>query len=149
MIKRAIRLKEYTPNIDQWCPPSEEYLKGTDSTFSVSPFRCRSGKHGFIETGNTSLDEDQPLIFLGDSIVESTFGHESERFASVTERLSKDQGLSVRCPNGACIRLVDLHPVTDGDPSGFYNELHLSPSGHQITRKYRNTSHWRCLHSSS
>ncbi|UWX96112.1 hypothetical protein N2K95_10515 [Arthrobacter zhaoxinii] len=100
MAKRYIRLKEYTPRSDQWITPSPEYLSGTDGTLQVGPFRCRSDENGFIQTGNPSLPGTQPVVFLGDSFVESLYAPEHDRFVSVVERTLRSKGHNVQCMNG-------------------------------------------------
>lgn len=100
MAKRYIRLKEYPTNSDQWVTPSPDYISGTDGTLPEGPFRCRSDYNGFIQTGNPSVPGARPIVFLGDSFVESMYTAESDRFVSVVERTLRTHGHSVQCMNG-------------------------------------------------
>lgn len=100
MQKRHIRLKEYPPGHDQWATPSAEYLARTDGTLEPGPFRVRSDHDGFIMTGNNPPVTAKPVVFLGDSFVESIYAAEDERFVSSTERALRGAGLDVRFLNG-------------------------------------------------
>lgn len=100
MAKRQIRLKEYPPGSDAWVTPSAEYLARTDGTMGEGPFRCRSDKNGFIATGNNKSTSAKPVVFLGDSFVESVYAAEADRFVSATERALTGFGLDVQCLNG-------------------------------------------------
>lgn len=100
MQKRHIRLKEYPPGHDQWATPSAEYRSRTDGTLEPGPFRVRSDGNGFIMTGNNPPASAKPVVFLGDSFVESIYAAEEERFVSSTERDLRGAGLDVRFLNG-------------------------------------------------
>lgn len=98
--RRFIRLKETAPNQDVMRARPEGYLEATDGTVGDGPWRVRTDRHGFIMTGNDIREDVPPLVFLGDSFVESTFTPEGVRFVSHVERLFADHGIEYRCLNG-------------------------------------------------
>lgn len=93
MGKRYIRLKEMTPGTDRVYTPTEAQLETTDGSPAGEDYRCRVDGDGFILTGNPDLD-GAPLVFMGDSFVESMFAHEETRFVSQVERL-----IGLKCLN--------------------------------------------------
>lgn len=98
--KRHIRLKEYPPGHEQWATPSAEYRARTDGTLGPGPFRVRSDKNGFIMTGNNPPESGKPVVFVGDSFVESIYAPEHERFVAASERELLAMGSDVRFFNG-------------------------------------------------
>jgi GDSL-like Lipase/Acylhydrolase family len=106
---RYIRLLEHGPNHDQWMTPSDEYLAERDGTLEKRPYRYRTDEHGFIRTGRTLPQEEKPLIFLGDSVIENYWVDEDKRTCAVLEGLLRDAGLAVRVLNGGVSGASTLH----------------------------------------
>lgn len=84
---RSIRLKEHDPNKDREVNVIDKYVRRSDGTIPDGPFRLRTDEHGFIQTGNTVDPNDPAVTLIGGSFVESSFSHETTRFASQAERL--------------------------------------------------------------
>lgn len=78
----------------------DSYRAKTDGSLGDGPWRCRSDADGFLITGNETAADAAPIVFLGDSFVESMYNPESVRFVSVAERALNAQGWNVRCLNG-------------------------------------------------
>lgn len=95
-MKRTIRLKELEPGTETWHTPAPEYLARTDGSLPAEPYHCRVDNDGFLVTGNPSSSLP-PLVFMGDSFVESMYTHEQDRFVSVVERGLTD----FRCLNAS------------------------------------------------
>lgn len=100
MVKRNIRLKEMQPGADNELAPSPEYRERADKSLGSGPFRTRTDTDGFLVTGNPVVEGAEPIVFLGDSFVESLYAAEDERFVAVLEREMRIAGKSVRCLNG-------------------------------------------------
>ena len=107
--RRFIRLKETAPNQDVLRERPEGFLESTDGTVGPGPWRLRTDRHGFIMTGNTVREEADPIVFLGDSFVESTFTPESTRFVSQLERIYAAGGKEYRFLNGGYSGATTLH----------------------------------------
>lgn len=91
---RSIRLKEADPSTDVWHTPAPTIREASNDTLQSGPFHARTDSNGFLMTGNPSTDET-PVVFLGDSFVESMFADEQVRFISQLERM-----IPYRCHNG-------------------------------------------------
>lgn len=100
MVQRSIRLKEMRPGIDLLREPAAEYLARVDPCLELGPYRTRTDDDGFLMTGNRVQSSAPPLVFLGDSFVESMYSYEDLRFVSVIERGLIESGVEVRCLNG-------------------------------------------------
>lgn len=100
---RSIRLKEFDPNADAWHEPTGEYRTRCNETLEAGPFHQRADENGFLVTGNPT-PEGEPIVFLGDSFVESLFAEPTNRFVSQVERLTGQ-----RCLNGGYSGATTLH----------------------------------------
>lgn len=103
MANRSIRLKEHEPNSDKSYEVADKYRIESNETLGEGPFRVRTDQDGFILTGNEPAD-GPPVVFLGDSFVESSFASEQARFVSQVERLT-----GYRCLNGGYSGSTSLH----------------------------------------
>lgn len=102
--RRFIRLKEWGPHLDMVMRPSETYLAGTDGSLAAADFRLRTDTDGFIVGSARSdtaapADRDGRVVVFGDSLVESVYVHEGDRFVAQAESLLAVQGLRIRCAN--------------------------------------------------
>lgn len=92
-MKRYIRLKELPPGADVIHTPVAAHIEVADETLIVGPYRCRVDSDGFMLSGNPPVG-GTPIVFLGDSFVESMFTNEQDRFVSHVERV-----LGITCLN--------------------------------------------------
>lgn len=102
--RRFIRLKEWGPHLDMMMRPSDAYIAGTDGSLVAADFRLRTDTDGFIvgpDRVDTAVpaDRDGRVVVFGDSLVESVYVHEGERFVAQAESRLAGQGLHIRCAN--------------------------------------------------
>jgi len=100
MTKRYIRLKEMTPNTQFEHVPAPDYISKVGPSLGAGPFLARTSSDGFLETGNTEINDSCQIVFLGDSFVESLYVPEMSRFPSIVERQLFDLGFPYACRNG-------------------------------------------------
>lgn len=103
---RNIRLKEHSPNNETSYEVAALYRNVANESLGEGPFLLRTDMHGFICTGNEVLPEGEPVAFLGDSFVESTYASEESRFISQVERIT-----GFPCLNGGYSGSTTLHSL--------------------------------------
>lgn len=106
MQKRYIRLKEMTPGTDRIYTPTDEQLETTDGSPAGRDFRCRVDAEGFILTGN-AVSSSPPIVFMGDSFVESMFASEDQRFVSEIERMIAKTCLNAGYSGSTTLQLLN------------------------------------------
>lgn len=109
MTKQYIRLKNFSPNLDELHSPAEKYISHTDGTLDIDQYRLRTDECGFIKTGNSLNGTGDFIYFLGDSLVESIYCHEDQRFCSIFERKLNFSGFSARALNAGYSGATLLH----------------------------------------
>lgn len=109
MSKQYIRLKQFSANLDKLYTPSESYLMHTDGSLKPEQYRLRTDNNGFIVTNNNYNSFDFPICFLGDSLVESLYSHEEERFCSIFERNLNFSGRTAKVLNAGYSGSTLLH----------------------------------------
>lgn len=109
MSKQYIRCKQFSKNLDGDHIPSEKYLSGTDGSLPADRYRLRTDEYGFIVTGNEIHDSSNCIFVLGDSLVESIYCHERDRFCSGLERNLKKMGFPAAVKNAGYSGATLLH----------------------------------------
>jgi Glycosyltransferase family 25 (LPS biosynthesis protein) len=89
-MRRAIRLKEFTPSSVIRHTPPDWYIQSKDSTLEKKECLIRTDEHGFILSGPTPVASSIRLVVLGDSVVEGMFVDENDRFCSRLETALSD-----------------------------------------------------------
>lgn len=112
MTKQSIRLKSYSGNRIKTVSATEQMIQLSDETLDPGPHRLRTDENGFISTGNLETRASEPVIVLiGGSFVESSMSAETDRFASVLERLLRDAGYRYRILNAGYSGMTTLHQL--------------------------------------
>lgn len=109
--RRFIRLKEWTPDLDVRLRPTPAYLSGTDGSLPDQEYRLRTDADGYIlPPADDSTSRDNPtLLVLGDSLVESVYVPEHQRFVAAVEPWLAQRGVHYRCLNGGYSGATTLH----------------------------------------
>lgn len=88
------------PDTERVHTPTPAYRADSDASLGSGPFVCQSDSYGFIRTGNGDRASLPPLVFLGDSFVESLYVQAENRFVSRVERDLDSVGMRYQCLNG-------------------------------------------------
>ncbi len=109
-MRRAIRLKEYTPSSVIRNIPPEWYLRAKDSTLENREYLLRTDPNGFILSGPNYDTSDLQIVVLGDSIVEAMYVDEHSRMCSHLETsLAELIGRPIQVLNGGYSGATSLH----------------------------------------
>lgn len=105
MAKRHIRLKEWAPNTGFERAPTPAQMAGSDGTLDAGPFSFKTDTDGFIRSG-AAPRAGQPVVVIGDSVVECLFAHEGSRMTDHAEREAR-----VPVLNGGVSGTTTLHAL--------------------------------------
>lgn len=102
--RRFIRLKEWDPSLDRIMRPADAYVAATDGSLPADDYRLRTNEQGYIvgpPEGDAAEDADRDgqVVVLGDSLVESVYVHEADRFVAKAQTRLSHQGIRIRCVN--------------------------------------------------
>lgn len=88
VIEGNVRLREYSPLIDTYVHPSDEYIKTMNASQLVQKkFRFRTDGMGFIMPSKIHETPDIKIVFLGGSTTECMFVEEEKRFPNMACRI--------------------------------------------------------------
>lgn len=77
--KRAIRLKEFGPNVTRDVSPTPQYLRHTNGTLEAGEYRLETDEDGFIVAPDYRDRKGPKTYVLGDSFVECSFIQQGNR----------------------------------------------------------------------
>lgn len=92
-VPRNIRLKRWPGEMRRRVTIPETYTRHGDGSLLPGATSVTTDAAGFILSGPSGLDSRRPIVFLGDSVVESLYAPEGQRWPDVVE-----DELEVRAP---------------------------------------------------
>lgn len=97
--KRAIRLSELKPNLDEYRRPDYQYMRAVD-TLEKKNYKLRTDKDGYILPTNARSSTDLKILFLGGSTTECLYVDEDKRFPYLVARMLSTSTSNVASLNG-------------------------------------------------
>lgn len=129
-IPRNIRLKRWPAEMRRRVTIPEKYTRHGDGSLLPGATSITTDAAGFILSGRANLDGRRPIVFLGDSVVESLYAPEGKRWPDIVEdELEARSPGSFRVLNGGksgatllhlAISLLATIPPESGNLAGLF-----------------------------
>jgi lysophospholipase L1-like esterase len=111
--ERDVRLREYSPSINTYIHPTDEYMKRFNTKQLVQKkYRFRTDSMGFIMPSKIHEKPDIKIVFLGGSTTECGFVEEENRFPNLACRiLEKVSGEKINSFNAGVSGANSMHSL--------------------------------------